>query len=183
MTLLTDDARDWALAAAGEGEAFARIFDRHRGRVYRHCLRLVAVPSDTEDAVATTFLEAWRKREQVRLVDGSMLPWLLATATLVSRNLHRSARRYRGLLAKLPAASPTKDHADDFDDGDAHDALRRLSASDQQVLTLCVLEGLSETETAMVLGVARGTVKSRLSRAKARLSKQVRTISSERSSS
>lgn len=179
---LADDARDWALAAAGESEAFARVFDRHRARVFRHCLRLVAVPADTDDAVAITFLEAWRKRDSVRLVDGSMLPWLLATATHVSHNLRRGARRYRGLLEKLPPGTPTRDHAEHFDDGDAQEALRRLPPLDQQVITLCVLEGLSEKETALVLRVPLGTVKSRLSRAKARLAEQVRITTPRKAS-
>jgi RNA polymerase sigma factor (sigma-70 family) len=51
-------------------------------------------------------------------------------------------------------------------------ALRTLSVTDQQVLTLCVIEGLSEREAAATMGVAPGTVKSRLHRAKARLEQQ-----------
>ncbi|HEV7741233.1 MAG TPA: sigma-70 family RNA polymerase sigma factor [Pseudolysinimonas sp.] len=167
--MTTDDAHDWALARAGEGEAFGRIFDRHRDRVFRHGLRLVTVTADADDLVAITFLEAWRRRDSVRLVDGSVLPWLLVTATNVSRNLSRSARRYRALLARLPADPHTPDHAEFVDDGEASTALRRLSAADQQVLTLCVLEGMSERAAAHALGIPAGTVKSRLSRAKNRL--------------
>jgi RNA polymerase sigma-70 factor (ECF subfamily) len=59
------------------------------------------------------------------------------------------------------------------DDGYAQQALRSLSRADQQVITLCVLEGLAEKQAAVALGVPAGTVKSRLSRAKARLAAQV----------
>ena len=55
---------------AGQGEAFGRIFDRHRDRVFRHGLRLVEGVSDADDLVAITFLEAWRRRDDLRVVDG-----------------------------------------------------------------------------------------------------------------
>ena len=48
------------------------------------------------------FLEAWRKRKDVRLHDGSILPWLLAVSNNVARNANRSIRRRRRLLTKLP---------------------------------------------------------------------------------
>lgn len=88
-----DDAEHWRRAIAGEGDAFAAIFDRHRSRVLRHSLRLVPTASDADDIVAITFMEAWRRRRTVRFVDGSVLPWLLVTATNVSHNVRRSSRR------------------------------------------------------------------------------------------
>jgi len=167
------DAHDLALAMAGEGEAFGRIFDRHRDRIHRHTQRLVPAAHDADDAVAITFLEAWRHRDRVRIVDGSMLPWLLVTATNVAQNLSRGARRYRALLLKLPPAEHHADHAELDDDGPASAALRSLSLADRQVVTLCVLEGLSTAEAADALGVPAGTVKSRLSRAKQRLAERL----------
>jgi RNA polymerase sigma-70 factor (ECF subfamily) len=163
------DAAEWARAVAGDGEAFGRIFDRHRQRVLRHGLRLAPTVSDADDLVAITFFEAWRHRERVRLVDGSVLPWLLVTATNVARNLRRSAGRYAALLERLP---PGEHGADPADGAAAHDVatqLNRLSLPDRQVLTLCVLEGYSERDAAVALGIAPGTVKSRLSRARRRL--------------
>jgi RNA polymerase sigma-70 factor (ECF subfamily) len=170
---LSDDEADWALAVHGGGEAFGRVFDRHRERVRRHSLRLVPDVGDAEDVVAVTFLEAWRKRDAVRFVNGSMLPWLLVTATNAARNLSRAHRRHRILLDRLPAPVPHPDHAESFDDGPATAALLRLSAADQQVIALCVLHGYSEAEAAAALGVAPGTVKSRLSRAKSRLARRL----------
>jgi RNA polymerase sigma factor (sigma-70 family) len=163
------DAADWARAVDGDGEAFGRIFDRHRDRVLRHGLRLAPTPGDADDLVAITFLEAWRNRQRVRVVDGSVLPWLLVTATNVGRNLRRGAHRYSALLERLP---PGQHGADPADSAAAHDVathLDRLSLADRQVLTLCVLEGYSEKDAAAALGVAPGTVKSRLSRARRRL--------------
>jgi RNA polymerase sigma factor (sigma-70 family) len=167
------DADEWARAVAGDGEAFGRIFDRHRDRVLRHGLRLAPTPSDADDLVAITFFEAWRKREVVRVVDGSVLPWLLVTATNVARNLRRSAGRYAALLERLPPAEHGADPADHVTARDLAEHLARMSHTDRQVLTLCVLEGYSERDAAVALGVAPGTVKSRLSRARRRLASAV----------
>lgn len=163
------DEVEWEKAIAGDGDAFGRLFDRHRRRVQLHSLRLAPTFADAEDVVAITFLEAWRHRDRVRFVDGSMLPWLLLTATNTSRNLTRGVRRYREALARLPPPEPVPDHATDQGYTDVERALSQLSANDQRIVTLCVIEGYSEREAAQALGVPSGTVKSRLSRAKARL--------------
>lgn len=172
----TDDVEDWARAVAGDGEAFGRIFDRHRPRVQRHLWRLLSSTQDVEDAVAVVFLEAWRKRSVVRVVQGSLDPWLLQTATNVAYNARRSGRRYQALLAQLPPAAPAFAHAAALDEPDVVVALRGLSLADQQVLTLCVLEGWSELEVAAALRVRPGTVKSRLHRAKKRLAERFRSF-------
>ena len=157
------DVADWALAVRGDGEAFGRVFDRHRDRVHRHGLRLAPTAADVDDLVAVTFLEAWRRRDAVRVVDGSVLPWLLVTATNVGRNLRRSAHRYAALLERLPPGQHTRAP----DEGVAAQ-LAALPLIDRQVLVLCVLEGYSERDAAAALGIAPGTVKSRLSRARRR---------------
>ena len=167
------DADEWAAAVAGDGEAFGRIFDRHRDRVWRHGLRLAPTTSDADDLVAITFFEAWRNRERVRVVEGSVLPWLLVTATNVGRNLRRSAGRYTALLERLPPAEHAADPADSVAEHDTAAQLARLALADRQVLTLCVIEGYSERDAAAALGVAPGTVKSRLSRARRRLASAV----------
>jgi RNA polymerase sigma-70 factor (ECF subfamily) len=116
----------------------------------------------------------------VRVVDGSVVAWLLVTTNNVVRNLERSKRRYRAALSRLPKPSwqdEQPDHADsvgeriDREQRDARvrQAFARLSKADQDVITLCVIEGLTQTQAAAALGVPDGTVKSRLSRAKKRL--------------
>lgn len=169
MDQVTGDRADWLLAVAGDGRAFGRVFDRHAPRLVRHVAGLVPASADADDAVAIVFLEAWRHRDRVRFVDDSLLPWLLVTATNTAHNLTRSARRHLQFLSRFPVDDPAPDPADRFTEGAASAALRTLSRTDQQVLTLCILEGLSEREAAVALGVPPGTVKSRLHRAKARL--------------
>jgi len=167
-----DETALWAKAKAGEGGAFAMIFDCHRARVLRHSVSLTGNLADAEDVLAVVFFEAWRKRDAVRIVDGSILPWLLVTATNTSHNLTRAARRYQQLLARLPVAEDTYDPA--ASDGDyVAAAMRSLPMNDQRVLTVCVIEGLNERSAASVLGIAPGTVKSRLFRAKKRLAQLI----------
>lgn len=169
------DEAIWSRAVAGDGNAYGLIFDRHRARLYRHARALASGDADSDDAVAIAFFEAWRKRETVRFVDGSMLPWLLRTCTYTASNLARALKRYQTALGRLPAPEPHPDPIDAMAEGDATIALRSLSELDRQVVTLCILEDLTDQDAARVLGVRVGTVKSRLSRAKSRLRQQLGT--------
>lgn len=176
VTVEPTDQTLWRRVIVGDGDSFGVIFDRHRSRVRRHAHGLVPNPEDAEDVVAVVFLEAWRRRARVRFVDGSVLPWLLRTATNIAYNHTRSARRYARALARLPVEEHAPDHADSVDDGAAIAATRSLPLPHQEVIVLCVIEGLSPAEAGHVLGVADGTVRSRLSRAKAQLREALPSI-------
>lgn len=172
-----DEGDTWSRARDGDPDAFTSLFDRHRDRVFGHALRLVRQPHDAEDVAAMVFLEAWRRRDAVRVVDGSIIAWLLVTANNTVHNLERSRRRHRDALARMPEPVPQADHADsvaqELDNSErdrlVRDAFATLSTADQNVITLCVLEELPLADAARALGVPIGTVKSRLSRAKRRL--------------
>ncbi|WP_243073715.1 RNA polymerase sigma factor [Microbacterium sp. SS28] len=180
-TVEVTDAERWRSALQGNGDALGELFDLHHSRVYRHSLRLVPNPVDAEDVAAVVWLEAWRHRDRIRFVDGSMLPWLLVVATNASLNLTRSARRHRALLRRLPPPAPQPDHADALDAGPAQAALAQLSRPHREVVALCVLNGLSEAQAAQALGVPPGTVKSRLSRANRALRVKYQELASQSS--
>ncbi len=167
-----DDAALWMRVRDGDETALGTLFDRLEVRLFRHATRLLSNREDAKDAVTIAFFELWRKRATVRLVDGSPLPWLLNTVSHSARNLERSARRYRLLLARTPvdahAAAPIA-----ADESGVLAALRRLPAREQSVVVLTVLEGYADREAAEALGVPLGTVKSRLSRAKGRLREEM----------
>jgi RNA polymerase sigma-70 factor (ECF subfamily) len=168
----------WARVSADDSDAFSVIFDRHAGAIFRYALRRCSDWSMAEDVVATTFLEAWRKRRATLTIEESITPWLFGVATNVLRNLTRSRRRYESALERLAGTRPT--------DGDSEEAVvarvdADLAASalakaisgvprrQQDVIWLCMVEGLSHREAATALGVPSGTIKSRLSRAGATL--------------
>jgi RNA polymerase sigma factor (sigma-70 family) len=178
MGLLINEAlSNWDLARAGDPAAFGAVFDELRDRVFGQALRLTRSTHDAEDVTALVFLEAWRRRSAVQVIDGSIIAWLLVTTNYVARNAARTARRYRAAMATLPPPEPHPDFSSDVDDRldresratDARAAFARLSKNDQDVITLCVIEELTLPMAATVLDVPVGTVKSRLSRAKQRL--------------
>lgn len=174
---IPSDSSLWLEAAAGTESAFGLIYDRYKDTIYRAALARVANTNDAEDVVAIVFLEAWRKRADVRFVDGSLRPWLLVVMVNVTRNQQRSTRRYRRLLAKAPPADATPDHSNAFLDrmhaqdaaGAIGAAVGRLNGRDRQIVELCLVEELSMAAAATALDIPVGTVKSRLSRIRRRL--------------
>ncbi|TFD44739.1 RNA polymerase sigma factor [Cryobacterium frigoriphilum] len=170
------DAALWLEAVTGTERAFAVLFDRHRARIFRKAYSRVRNVYDAEDVVAMVFMEAWRSREKVRIVDESLLPWLLSVTTYVTLNSDRAARRYRRLLSKLPVSRPV-DPVPDIDDrldqreraNQLTRALRRLGSAERTVVDLCLVEELSMSAVAGVLDIPIGTVKSRLNSARRKL--------------
>jgi RNA polymerase sigma-70 factor (ECF subfamily) len=171
------DAELWELISAHDGEAFARLFDRHARRVYNHCFRRTADWALAEDLTSIVFLESWRRRSAVRLSGESVLPWLLAVANNAIRNAERSRRRYRRLLNKLPRVADVgteeTEIARRLDDeramGEILTLVADLRPEEQDVLSLCDWSGLTIAEAATALGIPAGTVKSRLSRGRERI--------------
>lgn len=167
------DAELWGQAQTGDSWAFGMIFDRHRDRIFHHCLRHIQSIEDAEDVTAMVFLEAWRRRSDVRITGGSVAPWLLLTANNVMRNHVRARRRYQKLLDKIPRQE-VSDHSEDVLDDVERQARARhirvafagLNVREQDILTLCVFQGLSTSQAGVALGIPHGTAKSRLLRAK-----------------
>lgn len=187
MKVSEDEAAAWANVLRNDGDAFAAIFDQHRDRTYRHALRLTLNIHDAEDVVAGAFLELWRKRQSVRLVDGSVLPWLLVTATNLSRNTTRSLRRYRSLIASLPRGYVSES----AEDGvvrqieelrltkKIRDALGGLSPSDVALITLTTYEGYSTAQIAAAQGISDGAARTRLHRARSRMAGSLGALGAE----
>ncbi|MFI5955561.1 RNA polymerase sigma factor [Cryptosporangium sp. NPDC051539] len=173
------DRQLWADAAAGNQDAFGTLFDRHAKAVYNHCFRLTGNWTLADDATSATFLAAWRRRRQVALVHDSARPWLLTVATNTVRDERRSLRRRLSLLERLPAAPPAPDHADAVVERLAEEeqmarllaATRDLPTAEREALALCVWSGVSYADAAEVLGIAEASVRSRVSRAKSRLTR------------
>ncbi|MFH9297193.1 RNA polymerase sigma factor [Streptomyces sp. NPDC017520] len=162
---------------AGDPDAFRELFREHAQLVFRHAVRTTGDWSAAEDVVSLTFLEAWRLRGKLRDEGESPRPWLMGIAVNVLRNRGRAARRHERALARVPLRDVLPDFADELvgriADSDelaaAKRALGQLRRSEREVFALCVWAGLGYGEAAEALDVPVGTVRSRLSRARARL--------------
>lgn len=137
---MDNEEAQWARARDGESAAFGEQFDAHRDRVFGQALRLMGSVHDAEDVTALVFLEAWRRRNHVRIVDGSTIAWLLVTTNFVAKNQARTLSRHRAAMATLPAPEPSPDFSTDVDerlDGDerATSARRPFAALSQRTRT------------------------------------------------
>ena len=187
MDLSQTDEHLWRAVVRGDGVAFAAIFDRHGDRVWRHAWRMMQHRQDTEDVTAAVFAEAWRKRARVRIVDDSVLPWLLVTATNCARNARRSIRRNERLIAHIPRGEDAPDPAvvagDRFERLDAGSAvaaaMRELSDKDAALVSLVMLEDVALPDAARALGMTYGAAKTRIHRAKQRLRGHLEAASAE----
>ncbi len=176
---LSSDAELWERARGGDAEAFGDLYERHARAVQAYCLWRSADLQAAEDATATVFLEAWRRRERLPLETDSAAALLLGIANNVLRGQWRSRRRYRDALSRIRAAgdgggSDAEGEAIDRLDAErelreAGAAIRALPRREREVLALIAWGELSYEETAAALGVPVGTVRSRLSRARARV--------------
>ena len=161
---------------AGEREAFAELYELYATAVYNHALRLTGDWSVAEEVMSETVLAAWRGREDVEVDGGSLRPWLFGIATNKARNADRSLRRRLAFLSRR-GPEVVGDFAEDVagrvDDArrlaEVRRVLGRLRRHEREVIALCVWGGLDYAQAAEALGVPVGTVRSRLSRARARL--------------
>jgi len=162
-------------AKAGEPAAFAQIVERHQAAAFRVAWVLCGNAADAEEATQDAFVKAHRALGRFR--SGSPLrPWLLAIAANEARNRRRAAGRREHLALRVAgetaavAAASTEALALTADrDAGLRSAIGRLGGADREVLWLRYFAELSEAETAAALDCRLGTVKSRTSRALARL--------------
>jgi RNA polymerase sigma-70 factor (ECF subfamily) len=191
---LTDEACVRALAR-NSGQAFTVLFERYSDAVYNCAFRRTASWSAAEDIAETVFLELWRQRRRVVACGGSIRPWLLGVAANLSRRWWRDQSRKSRAVERLAGREPDQaaggDELADLVASRVDDerrmagllaAVHELPEPQQDVLTLWVWEGLGYDEIAAALGVRVGTVKSRLSRARARLQDIEGTATSPRAS-
>jgi len=152
-----------------DGAAFAAMVRRHGPMVFGVCRRMLGQVQDAEDAFQATFLVLARKAASVR--PAGLSRWLYGVAVRVANKARvRRARRLACEAECVRIAEPAATFPDPADwlpllDG----ALLRLSDRDRRPILLCDLQGRSRTEAAAELGIAEGTLSSRLARAREKL--------------
>ncbi|MGW6281622.1 RNA polymerase sigma factor [Kribbella sp. NPDC055071] len=178
------DRELWERLRLADEQALTELFHRHSDAVYNFAFRRTASWSLAEDVVQATFIAVWR-RARLGKVDELTLesarPLLLVMAGYECGNALRSTRRQdalRNRIELVDAADTTvADHsavtAARVDDERAMSDIRRLldklPVKLRDVVELVIWSECSMAETARVLGIPEGTVKSRLSRARSLL--------------
>ena len=154
----------------GDPRAFELLVRRHQGLVRAQLRRLLLDdPATADDLAQETFVIAWRKLEQFR-GDARFGTWLYRIAHACFLQWLRSRRaRPQGVAGLELVEDHAALHATPELKLDLEAALRRLSADQRAALLYCVQLGLSHEEAAEVMAMPLGSVKTHVTRGKARL--------------
>jgi RNA polymerase sigma-70 factor (ECF subfamily) len=163
----------------GDEEAFVALYRRHKDSVYRFALLRTGSAAQASDVTQETFLHLMTRADQYDPLRGSIAAWLCG----VARNLARREAATREDATDPDEFAGETPVADDLVDADGpaekllasetaeqvRAALAAVAPRYRDVLILCELSELSYAEAAQVCGIDIGTVRSRLSRARAQL--------------
>jgi len=180
-----DDSVLIARAQRGDTAAYEEIVQRYQQIAFRTAYVITGSSADAEDAAQEGFVKAYRALDRFRL-GADLRPWLLRIVANEARNRVRSSGRRHQLELRLTEGFRPGDAAPSPEAvAIAADDRRRLlamvnalSEEDRLVIASRYFLQLSGEETAAALGIAEGTVKSRLSRALARLRARVEEAAS-----
>ncbi len=168
------EEQGWIEAARwGDAAAWEQLVQAHQQPVFRLAYLLLGDSDDAEDVAQETFLRAYHALSSFDSTR-PLRPWLMRIATNLCHNWRRSVGRYLSVLQNVfnsepPPGSITQQAEQNLEAEALWKAVRKLRTEDQKVIYLRYFLACSESETADVLGVAQGTVKSRSHRALERL--------------
>jgi RNA polymerase sigma factor (sigma-70 family) len=174
-----EDAELIAHARAGEVMAYEELVRRYQDVAVRTA-HLISPDGDAEDAAQEAFVKAYAALGRFR-PGAPFRPWLLQIVANEARNRRRSAGRRAGLAVRAAEDRRSDDAAPSPESAVLATerrtlligAINALRDDDREVIGARYFLELSESETAEALGIPRGTVKSRLSRALERLRAQL----------
>ena len=154
-------------ARAGDKRAFERLYREYAGRVYGLCLRMTRDPQLAEDCTQDTFINAWRALGKFE-TRSSLATWLHRIAVNVSLAKRRKSGpveplpEEEGAATKWTLETPIEVH-------EIESAIDALPEGARDALVLHALYGYSHGEAAQMLGIAEGTCKAQLHRARSLL--------------
>ncbi|MFI0719350.1 ECF RNA polymerase sigma factor SigK [Streptomyces sp. NPDC021224] len=155
--------------ARGDGEAFERLYNAVAGSVLGLVRRVVRDPAQSEEVAQEVLVEVWRCAARFDARKGSAMAWIMTLAhrRAVDRvqsaeaGAHREARV--GVRDYTPAFDEVSEHVERrLEHEQVRRCLRQLTPLQQESVTLAYYRGYTYQQTAEVLGVALGTVKTRL---------------------
>ena len=170
---ISTDARDVELAQQGDLGAFERLYSNNLGRVYALCLRMVANRTLAEELAQDVFVRAWQKLSTFR-GESAFSSWLhrLAVNVVLSEQRSRRRREARIVAVEDPAVHETPRPIGPVGEGvDLEKAIATLPDGARRIFVLHDVEGHNHREISEMTGLAVGTSKAHLHRARKLLRK------------
>ena len=168
---MTGDERLLARVATQDRGAFHLLYDRYADAVYRYGLSILRKPHLAEDVLQETMMAVWKGAKSFS-GRSKVMTWILG----ITRNQAHNILRKESKGQRLPATDPTTPHDPTQSlhvDLCVQDALGTLSPLHREVMHLVFYENLTVRETAALLGIPTGTVKSRMHHARQALAKEL----------
>lgn len=161
-------------AQRNDAPAFEALYRLHIDKVYGVCLRMTGNISEAEDCAQEAFIQAWNKLQKFR-GESAFSTWLhrIAVNAVLGR-MRKSKREQERILALADTLSPSIDTGDSGELRDLSEAVDRLPEGARHVFVLHAVYGYSHDETGDMLGIAAGTSKAQLHRAKRLLAQQLK---------
>lgn len=170
---LADEAGWIAQAQRSDARAFESLYRAHIDRVYGLCLRMTGNVSEAEDCAQEAFIQAWNKLDKFR-GDSAFSTWIHRIAVNAVLGRIRKSRREQDRIqvAAETGLSPVS-RGDDGELRDLSEAVDRLPEGARHVFVLYAVYGYSHKEAGNMLGIATGTSKAQLHRARRLLAQQL----------
>jgi len=188
-----DDRKLAELAIAGDGEAFARLYDRHERRVYGFCLRMLGTPDEAGDATQETFVRLLRRLPALEGRDVNFIAYALTTARNACYDTIAARRRVEPVAEEIdrsptnrppPGERASEPSEIEYDPEraallaatreDVRAANARLPGRQREVLALRELEQLSYEQIGVLVQLNENAVAQLISRARIRLREELR---------
>lgn len=171
----SDEERLIERARQADSKAFEELYRRNVDKVYGLCLRMTGNVGEAEDCAQEAFIQAWRQLEKFR-GDSAFSTWLhrIAVNTVLGRM--RKSKRESDRIQAVKEQAETLPPAAAADTGELRDlaeAVDRLPEGARHVFVLNAIYGYSHDEASNMLGIAVGTSKAQLHRARRMLSQQL----------
>lgn len=171
-------------AAAGDADAFEQLVVLYQPQVYRLAYRMTNHPEDAADLTQEIFLKAWTNLEKFEF-KSAFSTWLYRLASNLCIDFLRNSRRKPSVPLTFEDADGEEQRIEVIDPAPQPEdallaaeqqeqlnaAMQDLEPEHRQILTLRVVNDLSYTDIAEILGIKEGTVKSRIARAREKLRK------------
>jgi len=156
-----------ARVAQGDTTAFEAVYDQMAGPVYGVILRVVRDPGQAEEVSQEALLEVWRYAARFDPLRGSAVTWIMTIAHRRAVDRVRAAGAATARERLLAPAEPTRDEVGDsvaarMDRERVQRCLEELTDLQRESITLAYYGGQSYRQVAAALGIALGTIKSRI---------------------